>query len=269
MADGFIWYELVTNDADKATAFYGKVVGWDIRDSGMPGMKYLLFGKNGKDVGGIMTWAGAGAPAMPPEWMVHIHTAKLDEELEAVVADGGMIVKPATAIPGVGRFAVVMDPRKAQYLLFEPVFEPAFEPAATSGAPPRLGQMETGNVGWHELLTDVDVETAFAYYAKHYGWVKDSAHDMGPMGIYQTFRTDTAMYTGGMMNFKLSGMMPEGMNPQWKLYFTVDDLEAAQERVLQAGGVVVMPPMDVPGGSRIMTAVDDQGCTFALMQGPR
>ena len=27
MADGFIWYELVTNDMDKAVSFYKKVVG--------------------------------------------------------------------------------------------------------------------------------------------------------------------------------------------------------------------------------------------------
>ncbi len=30
MADGFIWYELVTNDMDKAVNFYKKVVGWDV-----------------------------------------------------------------------------------------------------------------------------------------------------------------------------------------------------------------------------------------------
>src|SRR6201996_1796888 len=120
MADGFVWYELVTNDMEKAVAFYSKVVGWDVRDSGMPGMQYMLFGKDGKDVGGMMTWAGAGAPEMPPEWMGHIHTAKLDEELEAVTADGGTIVKPAQDIPGVGRFAVVLDPQKVKHLLFEP-----------------------------------------------------------------------------------------------------------------------------------------------------
>ena len=192
MADGFIWYELVTNDVDKAVNFYKKVVGWDIKDSGMPGMKYMLFGKNGKDVGGMMTWAGAGAPELPTQWMGHIHTAKLDEELKAVTADGGTIVKPAQDIPGVGRFAVVLDPQKVKYLLFEP---------GKQDAPPRLDQMAVGNVGWHELLTD-DQATAFDYYSKHYGWQKDFAHDMGAMGTYQTFRTDKPLYTGGMMNRK-------------------------------------------------------------------
>ena len=49
----------------------------------------------------------------------------------------------------------------------------------------------------------------------------------------------------------------------------VDDIEAAQKRVIDAGGKILLPPMDVPGGSRILQAVDDQGCNFALMQGPK
>lgn len=57
MADGFIWYELVTNDMDKAVSFYNKVVGWDVKDAGMPGFTYMFFGKDGKDVGRMMTWA--------------------------------------------------------------------------------------------------------------------------------------------------------------------------------------------------------------------
>jgi predicted enzyme related to lactoylglutathione lyase len=74
MADGFIWYELVTNDIDKAVNFYKRVIGWDIKDSGMPGMKYMLFGMDGKDVGGIMTWAGAGAPDLSAQWIgAHPH----------------------------------------------------------------------------------------------------------------------------------------------------------------------------------------------------
>lgn len=258
MADGFIWYELVTNDVDKAVEFYKKVVGWDVRDSGMPGMKYMLFGKNGKDVGGMMTWAGAGAPEMPPEWMAHIHTAKLDDELKAVEADGGTVIKPAQEIPGVGRFAVVLDPQKVKYMLFEP---------STQDVASRLGQSDTGNVGWHELLTD-DAAKAFDYYAQHYGWEKETAHDMGPMGIYQTFRTDQPLYCGGMMNRSGPGM-PEGIPAHWQYYFNVEDVNAAEQRVIAAGGTITMHPMDVPGGSRILQGIDDQGCHFALTQPPK
>lgn len=259
MADGFVWYELVTTDQDKAVAFYSKVVGWEMRDAGMPGMRYMIFGKDGKDVGGIMSWASTGNPGMPPEWMAHIHTSDLDQELKAVVADGGTIIQPANQVPGVGRFAVVLDPQKVKYLLFEP---------GSSDAPPRLGQMEHGNVGWHELLTD-DSERAFAYYSKHYGWEKDFAVDMGPMGVYQTFRTNQPLYSGGMMTITNCPGMPQGLKPHWRYYFSLDDVDAAQSRIVEAGGKVTAPPMDVPGGSRILQALDDQGCEFSLMRPPK
>src|ERR1700727_1941746 len=102
MADGFIWYELVTNDIDKAVNFYKKVVSWDVKDAGMPGFTYMIFGKDGKDVGGMMTWAGAGAPEHATQWLGHIHTAKLDEELESVVAGGGTSPNAARTNPGDG-----------------------------------------------------------------------------------------------------------------------------------------------------------------------
>ena len=88
-----------------------------------------------------------------------------------------------------------------------------------------------------QLLTD-DPAKAFDYYSKHYGWEKDHAHDMGAMGIYQTFRTDKPLYTGGMLARKGPGM-PEGIPPHWQFYFTVDDIEAAQKRVIDAGGEIV------------------------------
>jgi predicted enzyme related to lactoylglutathione lyase len=53
----FIWYELLTKDADAAGDFYGKVVGWTSTSSGQPGMDYRFFssgdGSDNKDgVGG-------------------------------------------------------------------------------------------------------------------------------------------------------------------------------------------------------------------------
>ena len=55
----FIWYELLTTDADAAGDFYGKVVGWTSTSSGQPGMDYRFFssgdGSDNKDgVGGYM-----------------------------------------------------------------------------------------------------------------------------------------------------------------------------------------------------------------------
>lgn len=254
-ADGFVWYELMTKDLDKAIDFYSKVVGWEVKDSGMPGIRYMLVGKNGRDVGGMMQM-GAECEGAEPGWMLHIHTADLDAELKALEADGGTVLRPATPIPGVGRFAVVQDPQKVTFMLFEP---------GAQYMPERLGQMAVGNVTWHELIT-TDSNKAWDFYSKHFGWEKDYAHDMGPMGVYQTFRADKPMYTGGMMKLVKNDAMPMNTKPTWRFYIAVDDIHAAEKRVKEAGGTVITPPHAVPGGSTIMHATDSQGVWVGLIE---
>ena len=246
---GFVWYELMTGDLDAAVSFYSAVVGWDVRDSGMPGMRYMLFGKDGKDVGGMMSWSSMGANK-PPKWLGHIYTPDVDAETAAVVADGGKQYRPPTEIPGVGRFSVVADPQGAEYLLFQP---------KSGEMPPRLGPTEAGGVGWRELGT-TDWQKAWEFYSSHYGWTKDMAVDMGPMGTYQTFKMDEP-FGGGMMNLPAE---LKARGPAWLFYFTVEDINAAAQRVKDNGGNIMHGPAQVPGGSWILMAADQQGCGFAL-----
>lgn len=250
-ASSFVWYELMTNgDLDAAIDFYRKVVGWEVKDSGMPGMRYMLFGKDGKDVGGMMSWSAMGMNE-PTVWKGHLYTPDVDAETKAVAADGGKIHREPQDIPGVGRFSVVADPQGAEYLLFQP---------NQQYAPPRLGANDLGNVGWHELSTS-DWEKAWDFYSKHYGWEKDFAMDMKEMGKYQTFRAGER-HTGAMMT---TPPFVQDQRPIWLYYFTVEDVDTAAERIKANGGTIMHGPSDVPGGSRIVQALDPQGGYFALM----
>jgi predicted enzyme related to lactoylglutathione lyase len=65
---------------------------------------------------------------------------------------------------------------------------------------------------------------------------------------------------GGMMT-----KMAETPRPHWLYYFNVDAIDAAVARIAAAGGKVVNGPMEVPGGSWIVNAVDPQGAMFALV----
>lgn len=254
MKAGFVWYELMTGgDVHAAAKFYADVVGWDVKDAQMPGITYLIVGKDGKDVAGMMSWQSMGMDN-PTVWKGHIGTADVDAEVDAVTGDGGTVNRAPQDIPGVGRFASVNDPQGVEYLLFQP---------GTQYAPPRLAPNEVGNVGWHELLTS-DWESAWEFYAKHYGWEKDYAHDMGPAGIYQTFRIDTGTYTGAMMNLPADGSYGP---PRWQFYFQVPDVAAAVPKIEAGGGKVTMGPHVVPGGSTIVVATDPQGGVFALVSG--
>ena len=245
----FIWYDLMTSDLDQAVAFYKAVVGWEIRDSGSPGMTYMLFGNSGKDVGGMVSWNAVGE-SQPTKWSGHIHTPDVDAETAAVVADGGREIKPPQDIPGVGRFSVVTDPQGADYLLFQPNL---------TEAPPRLKPADLGAVSWHELST-TDWEKAWEFYSKHYGWAKDMAVDMGPMGTYQVFKLEGETFAGGMMNLPPNAPT----HPAWLFYFTVEDINAAAQRIKDNGGSILYGPNQVPGGAWTLQAVDPQGGHFAV-----
>jgi len=69
----------------------------------------------------------------------------------------------------------------------------------------------------------------------------------------------------------MGGMMvkPETMPaPSWIFYFTVPAIDAAAERVTEAGGQIINGPMEVPG-AWVLQCLDPQGAMFALLAGKR
>ena len=91
-----------------------------------------------------------------------------------------------------------------------------------------------------------------------FGWTKDTAHDMGPMGTYQTFKA-SGQPCGGMLSDARSP------HPYWLYYFVVDDIDAGVERVQAGGGTLLFGPQEVPGGAWVINAQDPQGGVFALV----
>ena len=246
MSEGsFVWYELMTSDVQAAAAFYAKVVGWSIADSGMPGMDYTLAKVGQRQVAGLMGVV-ADAGTGPIGWFGYILVADIDAVAEQVRKAGGAVHRPPTDIPGVGRFAVVSDPQGAMFMLFRGSGDPA----------PELAPNTTGTIGWHELHT-TDRDAALAFYQNLFGWEKSYANDMGSMGIYQTFSVAGA-WTGGIMN---GGGSPD---PHWLYYINVDDIDAAAARVAEGGGQVLHGPHQVPGGNWVVMGKDPQGAEFAL-----
>ena len=51
-------------------------------------------------------------------------------------------------------------------------------------------------------------------------------------------------------------------------YINVEAIDAAVARATAGGGQVINGPMEVPGGSWIVNAVDPQGAMFSLVGGP-
>ncbi|HEY0412080.1 MAG TPA: VOC family protein [Allosphingosinicella sp.] len=251
----FIWYELLTDDVAAARDFYAGIVGWNTRDAGGENTGYILLLAGDRGVGGIMAIPEeARAAGAQPGWTGYIAVADTDAAAARIEAAGGTIHRAPGDIPNVGRFAVVADPQGAVFQLLT---------SRGDGAMTPLDRMAPGNVGWHELYS-TDWEAGFAFYADQFGWAKDQAVDMGPMGTYQLFApAPGAEAIGGMMN------MPDLPKPAWGFYFVVEGIDAAAERVKAAGGQVVMGPMEVPDGSFVIQGRDLQGAMFALVSKTR
>jgi predicted enzyme related to lactoylglutathione lyase len=248
----FVWYDVMTTDTKAAQAFYRAVIGWDMTDSGMTDREYVILSKNGAQIGGLMPIPpDAKAMGVKPAWMGYIGVDDVDAYAKRVTAAGGMVHKPPTDIPGVGRFAVVGDPHGAGFMLFQGASGQAAPPPAPGGT--------LGHIGWHELHAG-DGASAFAFYAGLFGWTKGDAMDMGPMGVYQLFKSGAADDAGGIMT-----KMPETPMPMWLYYFNVDAVDAAIARIKANGGQLVNDPMEVPGGMWIAQALDPQGAMFAVL----
>lgn len=245
----FIWHELMTTDTDAAGAFYSKVMPWKTQPSGMPGYTLWVMGK--ARAGGLMALPeqqGAG-----PHWLTYIGTPSVDSTLEGVQRLGGKVVKGATDIPNVGRYAVVSDPQGVTFALYTPA--PDSSDGANMG-----GGAALGAYSWHELAT-TDVNGAISFYTELFGWEKGPAHPMGgDVGDYQLI-VQGGQQIGGM--YKSS---PAAMPPSWLTYVNVADIDKAANAVKGGGGRIINGPMQVPGGSWIAQATDPQGGMFAVIE---
>ncbi len=245
----FIWYELMTSDVEAAAKFYGAVIGWSVQPSGQPGMDYRMWKIGEEMVGGLMTVpAEASAHGMRPGWFGYVNVADVDVSVAEITKAGGAVHMPAKDIPGIGRFAMVADPRGASFYVMAPIGEAP----STAFAPAR-----PGHGGWHELHTS-DWRAALDFYRTQLGWGQSAEMDMGPMGTYLLFNAGGDAI-GGMMN------SPNFPRPAWLYYFNVGDINAAKDRLISAGGSVLHGPTEVPGGNWIVQGQDPQGVMFALV----
>lgn len=106
----FYWNELMTRDAEKAKAFYGKSLGWTFSEMPMEsGATYVLATLGDKPVAGFFPMDEPHFDGVPEHWFAYIAVDNVDERLELAKAHGGEIMRPPFDVPGVGRIAILKD----------------------------------------------------------------------------------------------------------------------------------------------------------------
>ena len=262
-AGGFIWYELMTSDANAAARFYGEVVGWTIAAEPDPkaDMDYrMIVRDDGGHAGGVLQLS----PAMQEHgahtiWLPYFNVADVDATIAAMEADGAHVIMPPVDHE-VGRFAMLSDPQGVLFYLMKPLPPTGSENMASDVFAPNTAQ----HAAWNELASP-DLAGTKAFYAKHCGFTFDNVMPMGPAGDY-CFIEHHGQQLGGVMP------QPEGSQvdigpAQWLTYFRVPNVTAAKAAIEAGGGQVVMGPHPVPGGDHVVIALDPQGARFGVVGG--
>lgn len=248
----FIWYELMTDDAEAAQNFYAAVVGWSSAPAGQNDMDYRQFSINKVIVCGLlpltpeMTANGARSC-----WMGYIAVDDVDEAAASIEKAGGNIHMAPRDIPDVGRIAFVADPQGAMFYIMKDASDRTSTSFATT-------EPKVGHCAWNELAT-TDQAGAVAFYTDQFGWRQEGDMDMGPIGTYQF------LYLGKGM---IGGVMPKVTAmpvPAWSYYFRVPDIDKAVATIKGEGGSILQEPIEIPGGDFAMSGMDPQGAAFALV----
>jgi predicted enzyme related to lactoylglutathione lyase len=115
----FYWNELDTRDAGTAQSFYARLFGWGSRPMIHSPTSYTIFTREGVDEAGMMPLPAEHGDT-PPNWLVYFLVTSCDQSVARAGALGARIMKAATDIASVGRFAVLRDPQGAVFALFTP-----------------------------------------------------------------------------------------------------------------------------------------------------
>jgi uncharacterized protein len=238
------WTDLSTPDADAARDFYGGLLGWEFEDEPIP------------DGGGVYRMAkigGRSAAAMyetserHPAWASYVTVDDADAVAARVAELGGTLMGEPFDVMDAGRMALFQDPTGAVLALWQP--------RGSIGAEIVNGH---GALSLNQLNT-TDPDAAQRFYSELFGW-RFEAMPGGSTPYWGIFR-------GERVNAGMMQLPPDAPAPShWLVYFGIDDIDAAADQISSAGGTVMVPPQEVPGG-RILVAQDPQGAVFALFVG--
>lgn len=244
----FVFHDLMSSDVGRSLNFYASLFPeWecqsiDLGDSGT----YHAIRVDGLKCGGIVPVDSESGLAA--HWVGYVEVADCDAATERAAAEGGLVPVPTMDVPGIGKFAVVMDRQQAMLKALQPASPTEYPSGPTSG-----------QFCWNELLT-TDVASARSFYQSVFGWSAIEQFSEGK-GEY------TLMRAGDQ---DVAGIMPMSSEadhaPAWLTYLYADDIDERVALADSLGAQIVLPLRNIPDIGRFSVLVDPVGALFALMQ---
>jgi hypothetical protein len=140
----FVHMELNTGDPAAAKKFYSSLFGWKVEDMKMgDGSVYTMVAGPEGGIGGIQLKPMADAPT---QWIGYVSVAAVEKSVTKARGLGAHIVVDRTEIPGMGAFAIMLDPTGAAIGIWEPAAMPAApEKADKKAGKKKAAEKKAGN----------------------------------------------------------------------------------------------------------------------------
>ena len=107
-------FEIFGEEPARLAEFYRSLLGWQIEKA--PGIDYWRIHTGPDGLDGGLTFRPI---AEPRSWVHYLHTDSVDDTVAEVVALGGSVVRPKTAVPKTAWYAVVADPEGNVFAVWE------------------------------------------------------------------------------------------------------------------------------------------------------
>ena len=117
--------------------------------------------------------------------------------------------------------------------------------------------MSVAKFCWNELLTS-DEAGATKFYSAVFGW---QTADFPGAGVKYTLWKSNGKDIGGLIKRPI-----ENIPPHWLGYVTVADVDATAQKAGEAGGTVMVQPLDVPTVGRVAVIQDPQGASLGIIK---
>ncbi len=124
MPDPVQHFEIYGDDPAKLSEFYKSLFGWKIDKA--PGMDYWMIRTVPTDDKGMPTQPGSingGMMKRPmPDaraWLSYVTVASLDDTVGRARSMGAQVMRPKSAVPKMGWFAILLDPEMNVFAIWQ------------------------------------------------------------------------------------------------------------------------------------------------------
>jgi predicted enzyme related to lactoylglutathione lyase len=118
-----VHFEIPADDVEKLRKFYSKLFGWKIEKTPGP-IEYWMIGTVPVDKKGMPIRPGVNGGMMKRQQPEHkpvnyIAVESVDEYTKKIKALGGKVLVPKMEVPGIGWWALALDPEGNQFAILQ------------------------------------------------------------------------------------------------------------------------------------------------------